>query len=372
MGKYGGGIEKWRETLENFSQEVYAGKYKKVNYEAWRNMIKAQSVNIDFELIHAGIIHIYCDEFTTVLSADDHSLGEYLIKLAKETDTMGEYYTTSTSTSSNFNNSNIYATSTGTNGITLNPAYGSPYAQYDYYSNIDPATITNMVDEINKISKKEKEKMNLFTNFDFGSCENDNVRISLYGIAVKNANGVYVAYDEKTGNIFDVDILNFNGKYLYKIPVAIKDVNCGDVVIHNRKPVIVTKIEDGKILAIDPAAGEEKVLLLTHSPFGFDFVIKVVNLLGNFVGTASADAPFGNILPLIALSDGNSADALLPLMLMGNVKEINPLMFYFLMKDNNKGNKDIADILPFMLYANPNGFSLPSFAPAEKESCDRN
>ena len=161
--------------------------------------------------------------------------------------------------------------------------------------------------------------MNLFKNFDFGSCAKDNVKVSMYGIAVKNANGTWVSYNPKTGDVMDVDILNFDGKYLYKMPVALKDFKSGDVVIHNRKPMFVSKVEGGKILAIDPAAGEEKVIMLTKNMFGFDFATKVVNLFEGFTGGASADTPFGNMLPLMLMSNSESkTDDMLPLMFMMN------------------------------------------------------
>jgi hypothetical protein len=202
------------------------------------------------------------------------------------------------------------------------------------------------------INGKENDSMNLFKNFDFGSCENDNVKMSMYGIAVKNANGTWVSYDAKSESVVDVDILNFDAKYLYKMPVAIKDVKTGDVVIHNRKPMFVTVVEDGKLGAIDPAAGEEKVILLTKSMFGFDFVTKVVNLFGDLSSTASADAPFGNMLPLMLLADGGKSDDMLPLMFAmggGKFDMSNPMMMYFLMKDS-KSN----DMLPLMFLMNSN------------------
>ena len=137
--------------------------------------------------------------------------------------------------------------------------------------------------------------------------------------------------------------------------MTIKDIAKNDVIIHNRKPMFVSKIEDGKILAIDPAAGEEKVVILTRSMFGFDFVIKVVNLFGSLSEGASADQPFGNVLPLMLLSDSNETDNMLPLALMmgGNFDISNPMMLYFLAKDNKN-----SDILPLMFLAN-NGFNKP-------------
>ena len=192
--------------------------------------------------------------------------------------------------------------------------------------------------------------MNLFKGFEFGSCENDNVKMSMYGIAVKNANNTWVSYDTNSGNVIDVDILNFNAKYLYKMPVAVKDIQIGDTIIHNRKPVFVTKIEGGKVLAIDPAAGEEKIILITKNLFGFDFVTKVVNLFGNLCNTASADQPFGNILPLMLLSDEKNSNDMLPLLFMtngGKMDMSNPMMLYFLVGNNKNDN-----ILPLLFAMN--------------------
>jgi hypothetical protein len=139
------------------------------------------------------------------------------------------------------------------------------------------------------------------------------------------------------------------------MPVAIKDIAAGDVVIHNRKPMFVSKVEDGKILAIDPAAGEEKVIMLTKNMFGFDFATKVVNLFEGFTGGASADTPFGNMLPLMLMSNSDSkTDDMLPLMFMmngGKMDMSNPMMMYFLMKDNKGDN----DMLPFLLMSNFSG-----------------
>jgi hypothetical protein len=202
--------------------------------------------------------------------------------------------------------------------------------------------------------------MNLFKGFDFGSCENDNVKMSMYGLAVKNATGSWVSYDAKTKTIIDVDILNFDGgKYMYKMPVALKDVAIGDVVIHNRKPVFVTAVAsegDGRISAVDPAAGEEKIILLTRSPFGFDFVTKVVSLFEGFADGASKDSPFGNILPFILMNDSHGSNDLLPLLFMvngGKIDMSNPMMLYFLAKGTNGSS----DALPFLFLANGSGFA---------------
>jgi len=205
--------------------------------------------------------------------------------------------------------------------------------------------------------ENEKEN-NMKFNFDFGPVTGNDVRMSLYGLAVKNKSGTYVSYDAKSGDIMDVDILNFEGaKFLYKMPVAIKDIAIGDVIVHHRVPMFVVAIavNGGFVTAVDPIAGERKEVMLTKSPFGFNFVTKVVNLLGNTLNeTASAENPFGNLGLMMMLSEnGEDNKDMLPLMLMangGNIDMSNPLMLYALMGNDGK----MGDMLPFMFMMNAN------------------
>ena len=80
------------------------------------------------------------------------------------------------------------------------------------------------------------------------------------------------------------------------------------------------------------------------------------NLFNDAFGGASADAPFGNMLPMLMLADGGKTDDMLPLMFAmsgGKMDMSNPMMMYFLMKDNKN-----SDMLPLMFLANNNGFSF--------------
>lgn len=204
-------------------------------------------------------------------------------------------------------------------------------------------------------NKKENSTMKGF-NFDFGPMNSNVVRMSVYGMAVKNKVGTWVSYDAKAGEIMDVDVFNFEGsKFMYKMPVAIKDVAVGDIIVHMSVPMFVTGIaNDGKaVYAVDPVAGERKEIMLTKSPFGFNFVTKVVNFLGNAFN-ADANNPFGNLGLIMMLSeDGNGVKDMLPLMLMangGNIDMSNPLMMYALMSGDSK----MGDMLPFMLMMNAN------------------
>lgn len=209
---------------------------------------------------------------------------------------------------------------------------------------------------LNEEENKENDNMKNFVNFDFGPCTgNDAIRMSVYGIAVKNANGTFVSYDVTNQNIMDVDVFNFDGaKFLYKMPVAIKDVKVGDVVIHARKPMFVTEVlADSKSLkVVDPVNGEKKEIILTRSPFGFDFATKIVNFLGNVCGNsfANADNPFGNLWMMMLMDENSNMDNMLPFMMMsqgGN--NIDPMMMFALM--GNKGNDNL---LPFLMMSSMN------------------
>lgn len=209
--------------------------------------------------------------------------------------------------------------------------------------------------------RKENNKMK-FGNFDFGPCANDNVRMSMYGIAIKNAAGTYVSYDATNGEIVDVDVFNFDGgKYMFKIPVAIKDVKVGDVVIHNRTPMFVIGFAEntGDLIAVDIRAGEKKTIMPVRNMFHFDFVTKIVSLFNmNGMTQPSADMPFGNMLPLMLMNDDNKdmdmKDILMMSMLAngGNMNNMNPMMLYFL-ASNEDGDTSMKDmLLPMMLLGN--------------------
>ena len=195
----------------------------------------------------------------------------------------------------------------------------------------------------------------IFGGFDFGPA-GSGYKISHLGIAVRNAEGVMVSYDKTKNEVVNVEILNFEGRNLvYKMPAAIKDVKAGDALIHNGSVVFVTSTAND-ITAIDVKAGEKKIILPTKSMFGFDFVTKLVCLIDFGAANASAENPFGNLMPLMLLgNDGYSRNdnmsTLLMLSMMNggkmNFDMSNPLMMLALM-----GNGGSDDILPFLLMAN--------------------
>jgi hypothetical protein len=218
--------------------------------------------------------------------------------------------------------------------------------------------IKAVADKYNNIDKKENSTMKGF-NFDFGPMNGNVVRMSIYGLAVKNKTGSWVAYDAKNEEIMDVDVFNFDGsKFMYRMPVAINDVAAGDVIVHMSVPMfVVGKSEDGKaVYAVDPVAGERKEIMLTKSPFGFNFVTKVVNFLGNSF-KADASNPFGNLGLMMMLSEDNKGmgDMLPLMMLSGNVPMDSNMLMMLALSNSDKMN----DMLPFMLMMNANKPAAP-------------
>lgn len=206
-----------------------------------------------------------------------------------------------------------------------------------------------------KESKENNFMHKNFMNFKFGKVESDDVRVSMYGIAIKNVDGRYVSWDVKNHSVMDVEIMNMPcGDFLYMMPVAIKDIKHGDVVIHNRVPMFVVEVHTSTLKVIDIREGTEKEIYLTKSPFGFNFATKVVSLIDMTGTQANADNPFGNFLPLMLMGDGKMDNDMLPMMmLMGGANGFtnmasNPMMMYFMMKDG--GN--MKDMLPLMLMMN--------------------
>lgn len=226
--------------------------------------------------------------------------------------------------------------------------------------------LDTMEERINKLEtnnddvKGKGNNMKMF-NFDFGPIkDNDAIRMSPYGLAVKNVNGTYQAYDKKNGEIMDVDIFNFKADNMFfKIPVAIDAVSVGDLIVFNRKPCFVFGFsEQGDIIVVDIALGEKKTILPSKSPFGnFSFITKIVSIFDNMMATPSNDNPLGNMWMFAFLDDDNkSMKDILPMMMLMNgangMTGFNPMMLYF-MSDKTDSDKDW--LLPMLMMNNFSG-----------------
>lgn len=379
----------WQGTLEGFSALVSNKTFNKLPYADWKYLWGiARSLDL-FETevfwVHDNGCRIeiemtfHFNDGTTkkyICTNGDNSFGDFLYEnylYGVELDTMHEdemkYL--------------IYdGTYTKHDWDYANPANeildtkADAYAVSSLQDTVDKliATIaedTPMNEKINTTNNKENNNMKF--NFDFGPVNPTRVHMSMYGLAVKNKAGTWVSYDAASGNIVDVDVFNFDGaKFLYKMPVAIKDIAAGDVVIHNSAPMFVLGVPAGgkTLTVVDVISGERKDIMLATSPFGFNFATKVVNFLGNMMtGAATTDNPFGNMWMLMAMSnegEGKDMNDILPFLMMNNatVGMDNNMLMFMALSNTKDGSKDM---LPWLLMS-----QSMNAAPAHECKCSGN
>lgn len=375
----------FREWLSEFGKRVSKKRYKKLDYDKWRPMYLWSKPGTDWEEIEINVFDcpdmVYIvPRHTDKLSPNgveimlhENSFGDYLISAMEDYNTTLTNATKSVSAlSDSISTASAAIASLGTSITTLDDCSISYVC--DTISSWQPWTIDlnpdgiringdSLEEYIEKTvnNNKKEEENNKMMKFDFGPVDSS-VHMSLYGMAIKNASGTYVAYDAKTGSIMDVDIINFEGanRFMYKMPVALSAVQVGDVIVHSKHPMFVSDIdvETNRMVAVDIYDGEEKVIVPTQSPFGFSFITKVISLF-NFAGTADASNPFGNMLPFLLMGDSKSTDTdgLLPLLFMmnGNTDMAqNPMMLWALM-GNRTNDPMMLALMMGGFGAKPNG-----------------
>lgn len=358
--------EEWEKELNEFAAAVRKKKFNKIPYDDWRMMwswrdlpnaaeiyLKINSNN-DFMCSPYGKMDFVIFEKKANCPFLDYLQSKYYTILGFA-ESCSQYSIANLvhphlATDMTYANSQCN-TAVNTNYSTLNSNIAAA-------SNISCGTIlsSEMYQTVIKEEKKEKEDMNFFKNFDFGPVKNDTVRLSPYGLAVKNLDGSWVAYNGANDSIIDVDVFNFEGKNLiYKIPAAPHTIHTGDMIVHQGKAMcVVADVSEGDtcVSVIDPRAGESKEILFTKSPFGFTFIVKLVSLLDMSGIGANVDSPFGNLLPLALMGDKDcDAGAMMAMMMMMNNEGCdfdmsNPMMMYALMSDDNKDM-----LLPMMMMA---------------------
>ena len=379
--------EQWGRELDNFSARVQAKDYDRIPYTNWQTLFGFTKLNPSEKIVLAidstgkmtltasnsqfnmnscvmlplrsYLEDTYCElpvHAAARLTFNVNDLTAY-----KKMDLSNSNYATITAANTVLNTN--YATTTdwtytnksNTTGGTINGTY-NPYNTIQ--SEVDKIKVQlNQIINNKSENKEEKKNMNFFKNFEFGPVKNDTVRLSPYGLAVKNLDGSWVSYDGASDSIIDVDVFNFEGKNLiYKIPAAPHTVRAGDMIVHQGKGMyVVADVCEGDtcVSVIDPRAGESKEILFTKSPFGFTFIVKLVSLLDMSGIDANPDNPFGNLWPLAMMGDKDcDAATMMAMMMMMNSEGCNfdmsnPMMMYALMSDDNKDM-----LLPMILMAN--------------------
>ena len=330
-----------KDLLDQFSKATKKNKYKRIDYAKWKHLASHSSLELTTSKNNDSIILITPDGYFYNLNLSDQSLGQFIFEYyyplimskntLKKEDTMDINTCTS---SSNQNTITSNYTSYPYNATTVS------ISADDFYSTnlvgsygITTASLEDTVNDI--INNREKEKkMNIskMFNFNFGPVAKNQFAFSPYGLAVKS-NDNWIAYNADTNEFFNVDILNVNmDNLIYQLPVAFDAIQPGDILIHQKAPVIVKNInDDGTIKVIDYSTAAVLNILPVKSPFGFNFFTKICSLIDMSNLSASTDNPFGNMLPFI---------------MMNNNKEIDPLVFMFM---NNNGSMNFADN-PMMMY----------------------
>lgn len=374
--------------LDDFAKQVADGLWEKIPYKIWRRFAHNSSPDLrikrdlgpDGNYDYTATVDVsnpnsISEDFLYTFKVSENSFGAYLdnvfgspaLSCKSEAKDMTTYNYSSKTTAGSVNYNDNWATTSTASNLTINSEDYPNWASNTIVMKTpcDENDVRRICkDIINENEKKENKKMdtsNLF-NFDFGPVSSNQFRMSPYGIAVRTQTNGWVAYNAKTGELFDVDILNFDiSKLIYKMPVALAAVKPGDILMHSGKPVFVRTVNgDGTVSVIDYTNATVANILPVKSPFGFNFFTKVCALFNFDQVNANPDNPFGNMLPFLMLSgekDGNFDPTLLFMasaMSGGSVDFANnPMMMYFLMNRQDKG-----DILPFVMMANGGMFGM--------------
>lgn len=224
-----------------------------------------------------------------------------------------------------------------------------------------PASTVSSVVSTNTSKNNERNKNMDFSkmfNISFGKIFSNDVRASLYGIAVKGGDNRFRAFDKNSDKIMDVTGMVFDSDMLFTIPIAVSAIKKGDVIINAGNYVTVTAIHpDSTLTVIDPKASEQKIAIPAKNMFGFDFVSKVYCPFEGIISTPSNDNPFGinpmmfmflsddmdnttKMMMAMSMMDGNADQSmLLPMMMMGG-------------KDKDKDKDSNSDMLMAMCMMN--------------------
>lgn len=203
-------------------------------------------------------------------------------------------------------------------------------------------------------TKRESEKENKMNTsiinrdtLKFGKVSTSKLTYSAYGVAVVDNEGRAKAMVDNS--IMDVTGFTFGGLPIYQMPVAIKDLKSGDIVLHNGSYMIVVESKKDSFVVIDIANGEDKVVRPFKNVFGFNYMTKVIDLFKMMPSsqdnamTPSESNPFGNPLMLFAMS-GQKVDDDLAMMAMmsmnGNEMNFNMMLPFMLLKDKNSDRGD--------------------------------
>ena len=200
----------------------------------------------------------------------------------------------------------------------------------------------------NKIKEEKSMFDNIFEKYSFGEIKDSRVAYTPFGIGFKDSAGDYVVYKEGKGNNVGKD-MNMDVP-LYKMPVAVKDVKKGDIIVNsavgNNCYLLVQDIAENGIVVIDPMDKTVKTIVPETNLFNFAFYVKVMCPFNMESMGVDESNPFGNLMPFMFMSKDKDNDMFKYMMLMQmcGQKEFNPMMFMMM----DKGNDDMFKYMMFM------------------------
>lgn len=205
----------------------------------------------------------------------------------------------------------------------------------------------------NNYTTNEKEQKNMFgiQNLEFGKYKGTDVKMSIYGPAftvVGNGQGTWLSFD-KNNELIDVTDMLIDSIPIMVMPTSPENLSEGDFIHYTGAWMQVRDIDiDGTITAYRLYDRTIQKVLPTKNIFGFNYYTKLITF--DFGENANSDNPFGNLLPLMMLSEGGTInDNLLPLMLMSNNTSFdfksNPMLLYMMMSKDS----DNTNWIPFIL-----------------------
>ena len=193
---------------------------------------------------------------------------------------------------------------------------------------------------------KEEKSMNmkkLMGDFMFGKVDTNTIKYSFNGIAFKAEDGVtYNVYNED-GSLTNVSDMVMDIP-IFAMPVSKAQLAVGDVILHpaDKTPLVVKENAETAIIAVEPKTNEIKTFAPKKSIFGFDFYTKIMTPMDMFGGAnANAENPFGNILPFLMFSDGNT--------------DMSSMLMFSMMNGANGGTMDMNAMLPFLMLSDKSG-----------------
>ena len=199
--------------------------------------------------------------------------------------------------------------------------------------------------------EEEKEETEMFSDLgvSFGKLYGDQFRLSINGLAVRNAEGKYVTFNPETRELVEVTTGFFDDMrdLLFVMPAT--ELEVGDIILHQNKPYYISVAKDNVIKGIDFEDAIEATLVPKTNVFGMKYYTKVFNCLGtnNILGSDIASNP----MMAYALMGGKDFD-------------LSKVMMFQALSGQGKGIADFSEnpIMLMALMGNEKGGDLSNFA----------